>query len=405
MTQQEIDAISAWLARCGLDGVTEATLVTGFCERCVAAGIPISRALVLIDTLDPVYEGRGFRWRDDDAPEESVIAFAHDDVSIGRPNWSSSPFAVLADRGGGELRFRLCDGETGGFEAAEELRVAGQTDYVVFVQKFAPDGALGDMDAVSSRFTTARSGGFGDEALGHLRHLVPFLALALKSISLVRVCHSLAEAYLGRDAGRRVLEGRVTRGVSETIRAVVWFSDMKGFTTISDSVEQERLLPLLDDYADAVISAIRAEGGDVLKLIGDGVLAIFTGEAPRACSRALAAEADMRLRLAEVTRRRSAAGDPVTNINIGLHVGEVLFGNIGSRERLDFTVVGSAVNEVSRIVSLCRSVDRDNLFSADFVASLPEEERATLVSVGRYALRGVGRAGELFTRDPETRPA
>ncbi len=143
-------------------------------------------------------------------------------------------------------------------------------------------------------------------------------------------------------------------------------------------------------------------GGDVLKLMADGVLAIFTADDPaRACSAALRAEADLRSRLAELNARRAAAGSPVSSIYLGLHIGDVFYGNIGSKDRLDFTVVGRAVNEASRIATMCRSADRDVLFSSEFRASLPEAERPILVSVGRYALRGVARVQELFTRDRE----
>jgi adenylate cyclase len=177
---------------------------------------------------------------------------------------------------------------------------------------------------------------------------------------------------------------------------------MQGYTALSESIASDQLIPLLDDYAEAVISAVHGAGGDVLKLIGDGILAIFTADDPEeACCSALRAEAELRLRLTELNQRREAEGRPTTSIYLGLHIGDVFYGNIGSKDRLDFTVVGQAVNEVSRIASMCSSADRDVLFSAAFRASLPEAEGAKLVSVGRYALRGVGRAQELFTLDPE----
>jgi adenylate cyclase len=148
---------------------------------------------------------------------------------------------------------------------------------------------------------------------------------------------------------------------------------------------------------------VHAAGGDVLKLMADGVLAIFTADDPAdACTAALKAEALMRNKHAGLNERRAAAGRVVSSIYLGLHIGDVFYGNIGSKERLDFTVVGQAVNEASRIASMCRSVDRDVLFSSDFRASLPEAKQRRLVSVGRYALRGVSRAQELFTLDPET---
>ena len=163
------------------------------------------------------------------------------------------------------------------------------------------------------------------------------------------------------------------------------------------------MIPLLNDYADAIISAIHAHGGDVLKLIGDGTLAIFNAEdREQACGSALAAAAQARTSLAELNRRRGADGLPTTDMYLALHLGAVFYGNIGSKERLDFTVIGPAVNEVSRIAALCRSLEQPILLSATFAATAGKAKER-LVSVGRYALRGVSHAQELFTVDPTWR--
>ncbi|MBV9568959.1 MAG: adenylate/guanylate cyclase domain-containing protein, partial [Hyphomicrobiales bacterium] len=177
-------------------------------------------------------------------------------------------------------------------------------------------------------------------------------------------------------------------------------SDLHDYTRISDIAAPGQIIPFLNDYAEAVISAIHEEGGDVLKLLGDGTLAIFTGEDRKAaCGSALSAASRARDAVTALNRRRSAEELPTTSMYLGLHFGEVFFGNIGSKDRLDFTVVGPAVNEASRILSLCRSVDQPLLVSSAFADAI--EERRDLVSVGRYALRGVGRAQDLFTLDPE----
>ena len=212
---------------------------------------------------------------------------------------------------------------------------------------------------------------------------MPSLALALKCRSLARIAATLVETYLGRDAGRRVLGGRIMRGVAERIGAVLWYSDLRGYTRISDSSSPDQIIPLLNDYAEAVISSIHDAGGDVLKLIGDGVLAIFAAADPAtACSCALTAEAHARERVAAVNQRRTEAGLAVTEAYLGLHIGEVFYGNIGSEDRLDFTVVGPAVNEVSRIASMCRSVDRDVLLSSAFAAAATAE-RSSPPGLGR----------------------
>jgi adenylate cyclase len=178
---------------------------------------------------------------------------------------------------------------------------------------------------------------------------------------------------------------------------VLWFSDLRNFTRISDASPPETVIPLLNDYADAIISAIHDNGGDVLKLIGDGVLAMFPADERRhACEAALRAARLAQDSVRTLNAERTGNGLPATDMYLGLHIGEVYYGNIGSRERLDFTVIGPAVNEVNRIAAMCRSVDQPILLSAAFAASAGVEP-SPFVSVGRYALRGVVRPQELFT--------
>ena len=166
------------------------------------------------------------------------------------------------------------------------------------------------------------------------------------------------ETYLGRDAGQRVLGGGILRGVADRIDAVVWFSDLRGFTRITDTAP-EQAIPLLNDYSDVIVSAIHEHGGDVLKLIGDGTLAIFTAaDRAQACTAALSAAIATREGIVALNKRRQADGKPITDMYLGLHVGDVFYGNVGGRERLDFTVIGPAVNEASRIAAMCRSVDQ-----------------------------------------------
>lgn len=403
MVEAEIAAIADWTVRRGLAGDDEVALLHGFCDRCAAAGMSITRGLAIMDTLHPVYEGRVFFWSGDKPVETPVSEYAPTNLGgYEEEGWRASPFYHLLENGEEEMRQRLDGGRPMSFSVMEELRQEGQTDWFAMIQRFDKEAAIGEMDCFMSRWTTNREGGFSDADLTGLRRLVPVLGLAIKSASLMRVAESLAEAYLGRDPGRRVLEGRVSRGAAERINAVIWFSDMQGYTKLSESIDSDQLIPFLNDYAEIVITSVHGAGGDVLKLMGDGVLAIFTADDPaEACTAALRAEADMRRKHVELNLRRVASGLPVSSIYLGLHTGDVFYGNIGSKDRLDFTVVGQAVNETSRIASMCSSVDRDVLFSSDFRDALPSQHRERLVSVGRYALRGVGRAQELFTLDPE----
>jgi adenylate cyclase len=298
------------------------------------------------------------------------------------------------------LRRRLTAESREEFSIFPELIDAGITDYVAMVNRFATEAIIGDMDGIYSSWATDAPTGFNDADIAALCRLAPLLALTVKSASLARIAETIVETYLGRDAGRRVLEGRIARGITDQIQAVLWSSDLRSYTRISDTADPGEIIPLLNEYSGAIISTIYDQGGDVLKLIGDGVLAIFTVEdRTRACESALAAAIAARRSVTEVNRSRAAANLPTTDMYLGLHIGEVFYGNIGSEDRLDFTVIGTAVNEVSRIATLCRSVDQPLLISSDFAAALGES-RNLLVSVGRYALRGVGRPQDLYTLDP-----
>ncbi|HEY6632968.1 MAG TPA: adenylate/guanylate cyclase domain-containing protein [Rhizobiaceae bacterium] len=402
MDEADIAAITDWTVRRGLAGDDEIGLLTGFCARCVEAGLELARGTAIIDTLHPVYEGRVFSWNRTSPLDAKVSEYEPVTSGANEESWRRSPFYHLLQNGKDEFRQRLAPGDTFAFDILDDLRRDGQTDYFALVQRFDKQAAIGEMDCFMSRWTTADEGGFSEADLHALRRLVPVLGLAIKSVSLARVAQTIAESYLGRDPGRRVLEGRVSRGAAERINAVIWFSDMQGYTQLSEHIESDQLIPLLNDYAELVITSVHAAGGDVLKLMADGVLAIFTAADPaEACLAALSAEAQMRQKHAGLNERRMAAGQPTSSIYLGLNIGDVFYGNIGSDERLDFTVVGQAVNEASRIASMCRSADRDVLFSSAFRASLPEADQERLVSIGRYALRGVSRAQELFTLDPE----
>ncbi len=405
VTETNINALSAWLAEAGLNGASEDAVVGGFCERANTIGVPVDRSLVIIDTLHPVYEGRLFRWGQDPS-QPSFVEYGRtvvpEGVALGADeeraaaSWRNSPFYYMLQNGHSLLR--LTEEHVSLFPVMQDHVAAGMRSGVAIVNRFAPEGIIGEMDAVYSSWMTTRHGGFTDEHVDALARLVPILALAVKALALTRMTGTLMETYLGRDAARRVLSGRIMRGVAERIDAAIWFSDLSGFTRVTDSAP-EQVIPLLNDYADVAVSAIHAHGGDVLKLIGDGILAIFTAEdRATACAAALRAATVARRDVAALNARRARDLLPVTDMYLGLHVGEVFYGNIGSLDRLDFTVVGPAVNEASRIATMCRSVEQPVLVSQAFAAVNGMPGR--LVSVGRYALRGVERPQELFTLEP-----
>ena len=398
MDGAQLAELSAWITEAGLAGQSEIETLTGFCERAVGFGLPIARAIVLADTLHPIYEGRAFRWNRD--KDTTVLTeYGRTEEDLGR--WQRSPFFYLERSDETLFRRRLTSAAKNEFSIFPELIAAGMTDYIAMVNRFANEAVIGDMDGIYSSWATDAPAGFSDSHITDLRQLIPLLALTVKAASLARIAETLVETYLGRDAGKRVLRGQIDRGITDQIEAALWFSDLRSYTRIADSAAPGEIIPLLNDYSDAIISAIYHESGDVLKLIGDGVLAIFTGEnRVRVCESAMAAAVAARQSVLDLNHARSVENLPVTDMYLALHVGTVFYGNIGSKERLDFTVIGPAVNEVSRIAAMCRSVDQPLLVSSAFAAAVGDF-RSHLVSVGRFALRGVAQPQELYTLDAD----
>src|ERR1700737_1251736 len=387
-----------WLVSQGLTGVPENDLIRGFCERCRAAGLDLSRGLVFIDTLHPIFEGRGFRWNDTETNESDSFEYGSTSEGNAAQNWRRSTFYHMLENGHDELQIDLADCASLDFSLIDELAAKGHRHFLAFVHRFGEAGTIGEMDCVYSYWLTRRAEGFSEQALSALRDLVPVLGLAIKSAAQVDIARTLGRVYLGRDASEQVLRGRISRGVTERINAVLWFSDLRGSTAISESIGPDEIIPFLNDYAQAAIDAIHDEGGDVLKLIGDGVLAMFTNEDVTAAKRvALRAEHRFRRNIAALNARRAAEVRPTTSAYVGLHVGEVFYGNIGAEHGVDLTVVGPAVNEVSRIASMCRSVDRELLTSSDFRSGLDATGRKSLGPTGRLAPRGFRRPQGLYT--------
>ena len=398
MDDLKLQDLAAWITEAGLAGVSETEMLAGFCDRAVAAGLPLGMAIVVLDTLHPTHEGHAVRWFRDKA-ETTFMEYGRTREGEMAEMWRRSVFYHLFESGEPCLQEPLTAETVARFPHLEHDREAGMREFLGVLTRFGVEGTIGDIDCMYSAWYTDRDDGFDEREAAAIRRLVPFLAGAIKSVSLSRVVRTLAETYLGRDASQLVLGGRIERGVADRIEAVLWFSDLSGYTKITDSAPPEQIIPLLNDYAEVIVSAVRDQGGDVLKLIGDGVLAIFTAEdSSKACAAAIQAASAAEAGIAALNQRRTEDDLPTTHMYLGLHIGDVFFGNIGSPDRLDFTVVGPAVNEASRIAAMCRSADQTMLLSAAFAAAIGGAG-PRLVSVGRYALRGVKQPQELFTLD------
>jgi adenylate cyclase len=387
-----------WLVASGLDCADEQALFDGLCERLNAAGFGLLRGYLASEVLHPLHEAKGIVWQRDGVSREDYQAATTPER---RADYENSPLYQIIEEGVPRLRMRL-DGSLapGRFPLLHRLRDAGGTDYFALSHPFR--AGWGDSLGIVATWTTMQADGFTPAQLVLIEACMPPLALAFKAIAGLETGRTLMRTYLGHDAGARVIQGEIRRGEPQAIDAVLWFSDLRGFTRLADSIEPGLLMGLLNGYAERLVSAIEAHGGDVLKFMGDGILALFRADQePDPCARALAAAMAGRTAVEALSAERAAAGLPVTDFYLGLHRGTVLYGNIGSTERLDFTVIGPAVNEVARIEQMCRSLDQPVVVSSAF-AEACGADREKLVALGRYALRGVGRAQALYTIDPES---
>lgn len=402
MDQDRLLELHEMIIASALSGAEERALLHAVCERLTALGVPVRRAVMGMEELHPTVEGHVVEWRRD-IGNAAMRPYDRQVWAEKADDWLRSPFYRLLTENQTRMRRRIGDNyRQGEFEMVDQLFAAGARDYVAYAIPYNDAARATEQDRLYSSWTSDRPEGFGDDHLAMLDHLVPTLGLAFRNRAIARSAGNVLETYLGRDAGTRVLRGQIERGITQRIDAVLWYSDLVGFTRIADTVPADQIVPLLNDYAECQVAAIHDHGGEVLKFVGDGLLAIYPidrGQDPgAACRRALDAAAAAYQRLGALNQRRAAAGLATTKFYMALHVGEVLYGNIGSQNRLDFTVVGPAVNEVSRIEALSRSIDREIILSAAF-AREAAEGGVRLASLGRFALRGVARPQELFTLD------
>ena len=403
------DIVAPVVAR-ALAGAADTELLAAFCERLVAAGVPLRRGYLIIRTLHPVIGGYLFEWQRDTGTVERSH-WDRGDEGESSEAWQRSPLHHMLTTGAPTLRQRLTAAAAPfAFPLFDDLLAAGATDYYAVTTRFGDTDAPRPYDGMLSSWTSDHPDGFTDDHIALIDGALPSFVLAMKAVSTQAVAGTLLETYLGREVGGRVLSGAIDRGSAEAIRAVVWYADLQDFTRIADTSPRAQLIPMLNDYFAAMIEPLHGHGGEVLKLLGDGLLAIFRLDGTSdACAAAIAAAEAARARVEALNAERRAAGLPISHFMLALHLGEVLYGNIGAPDRLDFTVVGPTVNETARIQAMCRAIDRDTVTSAAFataaantasggaVAGAAAGGAERLVSLGRYALRGVRQPQELFT--------
>lgn len=401
MPRPTIDAhLAAVLVADAIAGKSPAGLLEGLCGALISAGVPLVRATVGALLVHPLLDATLVIWR---ADRGAYLDDTARPAVRGNEAWRHSPFHRLQLDEANVLRCRLERGEgvqthvvLAGF-AAE-----GATDYLALRTQLAAGVTLGEGTSIYSSWITHRPGGFSEADVEILQGIQPLLAVLVAAALGTATAGTLLATYLGADAASRVLGGDIERGRVEMIQAVIWYSDLAGFTRLVDRVSgagmlqmyrgHAEVLGLLNDYAEILVDAIEGRGGQVLKFMGDGILAIFQGESDaQACEAALVAWIEASARCRQLGHRAAE-----THPYLALHAGEVLYGNIGGRARLDFTVLGPAVNEAARIAAMCRSLGRAVVMSESFAELCPPHRRESLVALGRHTLRGVARSQMLF---------
>ena len=380
--------VARWLAEGAPTAARAEDILQQLCERICACGIPLWRTAVFVRTLHPHIMGRSFTW----FPDKGVATGQAPYQIMDEDAFRLSP-VVRVYQTGMPLRRRLADPDCPmDFSILEGFRAEGVTDYLASPLRFTN----GEIHVAT--WTTRAPNGFGEAQMKGLEAVVAPLARLAEIYALRRTAQTLLDTYVGPHTGERILKGQIRRGDTEAIQAAIWLSDMRGFTALSDRLPPASLVRLLNQYFGAQVPVIARHGGEVLKFIGDGLLAIFPVEpgddrGTRACAAALEAAKAARQEISALGQ----AGDAIEGVDrvrfgLALHIGEVLYGNVGGETRLDFTCIGPTVNLAARLEKLAGELGRTVLASTEFA----ERCSGALVPVGRFTVRGIDTVQRVF---------
>lgn len=384
----ELAPLLGWLEGPGRRLVETEAFVEAVGEQLVEIGLPIDRITTGIPMLHPQIASSSVVWE----PARLAHERQWQMTSLTRSMYERSPLYVVY-RGDGPVRAQVTpQPQPDEFPIIQDLRDEGFTDYIALPAPFS-DGTIKAMT-----FATRQEGGFKDAEVAALQVLMPHFAYLLEIQTLRRTARVLLDTYVGRISGQRVLQGQIKRGQGEDVRAIIWFSDLRGFTELSDALSNEALIGLLNDYFGALTRAVEEQQGETLKFIGDAMLAIYpiatASSGRKAAQRALASARSAQARIAEINLARKSAGQAVIQWGLALHVGEVHYGNIGGETRLDFTVIGPAVNLAARLQSLSARLGEGCVISDDFAALL--RDRSELRDLGAHELKGIADKRRVF---------
>lgn len=356
-------------------------------KRSVAAGLPIWRFYIGLQLVHPQMVATGVLWRRDQGYEE--VPRLHGIMTSSA--YLGSPMQEVRNTGQ-PVRYCLEDLPESAHTVLRELKEGGSVDYIAFPMKLGRQGSV----PVAS-FSTDQKGGFSEQDVADLKQLVDMMGAVAEIFIYRKISETVTDTYLGHIVGEQILRGQIKRGDGQEINAVLWFSDLRDFTGLNERMSAPDLLELLNNYLQLVGDALKANGGEILKFIGDGVMAYFPAEdalfLPMVTDSAIAAARQLVDDIEAANEARATGGHDPVRFGIGLHVGPVTFGNIGTEERLDFTVIGPAVNRASRLEGLTKQLGVPVLASAEFNAA----STVPMKSLGKHELRGVPGPVEVFT--------
>ena len=379
-----MDRVADWLTQSSLADDDLETMIRGFCERLAATGLPLARVHMTFSMLHPLYDALGFTW---ERGSGMRVEGFRTRPGQGRDRFLRSPYYHLLSNNLDHLRRRLDNSAASEFPIFDELRQVGITDYLAFVHSF---GAGRDQGMMGS-WATDSPNGFSENTIAALLRIQNHLAVAAKMAVLNRLADNMLTTYLGGDAGKRVLSGKIKRGEGDTIRAALVIADMRGSTMLAEREGREVYIETLNSFFDAIAAPFNRRGGQIMSFMGDGFLAVYPCDGQHepseiACRAALSAAFRASARMNALNDDRVQRGLTEIGFGVGLHVGNVMFGNVGLNDRLTFSAFGTAVNEASRLQALTKKYPRQLIASKDFA----DYCGGRWITIGKEKLRGVG---------------